>query len=72
MLERALILARGEWIETSHLPPYLRNPSAESSTKIVLPLGITAAAQMLIRVLGCARVLAMEPEHSNTRETGCS
>jgi DNA-binding NtrC family response regulator len=43
VLERALILARGEWIETSHLPPYLRNPSAESSTKIVLPLGITAA-----------------------------
>jgi DNA-binding NtrC family response regulator len=43
VLERALILARGEWIETSHLPPYLRSPSAESSTKIVLPLGITAA-----------------------------
>ena len=43
VIERALILARGEWIETPHLPPYLRNPSAESSTKIVLPLGITAA-----------------------------
>ena len=43
VMERALILARGEWIETFHLPPYLRNPSAESSTKIVLPLGITAA-----------------------------
>jgi DNA-binding NtrC family response regulator len=43
VMERALILSKGEWIEISHLPPYLRNPSAESSTKIVLPLGITAA-----------------------------
>src|SRR5437879_13400500 len=43
VMGRALILSRGEWIESFHLPPYLRNPSAESSTKIVLPLGITAA-----------------------------
>ena len=43
VMERALILSRGEWIETFHLPPYLRNPGTESSTKIVLPLGITAA-----------------------------
>ena len=42
-MERALILSKGEWIDTSHLPPYLRNPSAESSTKIVLSLGVTAA-----------------------------
>src|SRR5688572_5423346 len=43
VMERAMILSRGEWIETHHLPPYLRNPGTESSTKIVLPLGITAA-----------------------------
>jgi transcriptional regulator with PAS, ATPase and Fis domain len=43
VMERALILARGEWIETIHLPVDLRHPSPESSTKIVLPLGITAA-----------------------------
>src|SRR5215813_4213681 len=43
VMERALILSRSEWIETFHLPPYLRSPGAESSTKIVLPLGITAA-----------------------------
>jgi DNA-binding NtrC family response regulator len=43
VMERAVILARGEWIEIFHLPPYLRNPSIEPSTKIVLPLGITAA-----------------------------
>jgi two-component system response regulator HydG len=43
VMERALILSKGEWIESFHLPPYLRNPGTESSTKIVLPLGITAA-----------------------------
>lgn len=43
VMERALILARGEWIETFHLPPYLRSPEVAPSTKIVLPLGITAA-----------------------------
>ena len=43
VMERALILSKGEWIEAFHLPPYLRNPGAESSSKIVLPLGITAA-----------------------------
>jgi DNA-binding NtrC family response regulator len=43
VLERALIVCKGEWIEISHLPPYLRNPGAESSSKIFLPLGITAA-----------------------------
>jgi two-component system response regulator HydG len=43
VMERALILARGEWIETIHLPVDLRHPGPESSTKIVLPLGITAA-----------------------------
>jgi two-component system response regulator HydG len=43
VMERALIVCKGEWIEISHLPPYLRNPGAESSSKIFLPLGITAA-----------------------------
>jgi len=54
VMERALILARGEWIETFHLPPYLRNPGPESSTKIVLPLGITAAEaerELILRTL---------------------
>jgi len=54
VMERALILSRGEWIETFHLPPYLRNPTTESSTKIVLPLGITAAEaerELILRTL---------------------
>jgi DNA-binding NtrC family response regulator len=54
VMERALILAKGEWIEMSHLPPYLRNPGSESSSRIVLPLGITAAQaerELILRTL---------------------
>ena len=54
VMERAVILAKGEWIESHHLPPYLRNPAAESSTKIVLPVGITAAEaerELILRTL---------------------
>src|SRR6185437_10453864 len=43
VMERALILSKSEWIETFHLPPYLRGSGSEISTKIVLPVGITAA-----------------------------
>ena len=43
VVERAVILARGEWIEIAHLPPYLRNPEARPLAKIVLPAGVTAA-----------------------------
>jgi DNA-binding NtrC family response regulator len=43
VMERAVILARGDWIEASHLPPYVQNPGADSAAKIVLPMGVTAA-----------------------------
>ena len=43
VMERAVILSKGEWIETFHLPPYLRGSGGEISTKLVLPVGITAA-----------------------------
>jgi len=43
VVERAVILARGEWIEVAHLPPYLRNPESQPPAKIVLPAGVTAA-----------------------------
>src|SRR5262245_1707262 len=43
VMERAVILARGQWIESAHLPPYILNPGADSTAKIVLPLGVTAA-----------------------------
>jgi DNA-binding NtrC family response regulator len=43
VMERAVILARGAWVENSHLPPYLLNPNQDSATRIVLPMGVTAA-----------------------------
>jgi DNA-binding NtrC family response regulator len=52
VMERAVILAKGEWIETSHLPPYLRHP--ETAARIVLSPGATAAEtekELILRTL---------------------
>jgi DNA-binding NtrC family response regulator len=52
VMERAVILAKGEWIEPSHLPPYLRHP--EPTARIVLPPGATAAEmekELILRTL---------------------
>ena len=43
VLERAVILAKGEWIEISHLPPYLRADEERQGSQIVVPPGATAA-----------------------------
>lgn len=43
VIERAVILAKGEWIELSHLPPYLHGSEADREREIPLPLGVTAA-----------------------------
>ena len=44
ILERAVILAKGPWIEPSHLPAYvLDSPGSGAAPKIVLPAGVTAA-----------------------------
>jgi DNA-binding NtrC family response regulator len=43
VIERAVIVARGEWIEPSHLPPYVQDPTVDAGAKIILPVGITAA-----------------------------
>jgi DNA-binding NtrC family response regulator len=43
IMERAVILARGSWIESNHLPAYVTGPNAGSASKIVLPVGVTAA-----------------------------
>ena len=44
ILERAVILANGPWIEPSHLPAYvLSSPTSETGSKIALPLRVTAA-----------------------------
>jgi len=54
IMERAVILAKGEWIEPSHLPAYLINARVEVATKIVLPPGVTAAdaeRELILRTL---------------------
>jgi DNA-binding NtrC family response regulator len=43
VMERAVILARGRWIECNHLPAYIVTPQSGASTRIVLPFGVTAA-----------------------------
>jgi DNA-binding NtrC family response regulator len=43
VMERAVILARGRWIESSHLPAYVVTPATGATGKIVLPVGVTAA-----------------------------
>jgi DNA-binding NtrC family response regulator len=42
VIERAVILAQGEWIETCHIPPYILNPM-EADLPIVISSGMTAA-----------------------------
>jgi DNA-binding NtrC family response regulator len=54
IMERAVILAKGEWIEVSHLPAYLLNSRTEVAAKIVLPPGVTAAdaeKELILRTL---------------------
>ena len=54
VIERAVILAKGEWIEPQHLPPYLRSGDKETESKIVLPIGVTAAdseKELILRTL---------------------
>jgi DNA-binding NtrC family response regulator len=43
VMERAVVLARENWIETSHLPAYISNPAGSAGEKIVLPEGVTVA-----------------------------
>jgi DNA-binding NtrC family response regulator len=43
VLERAVILAKGEWIEVTHLPPYLRVEEDGRGVATTLPKGATVA-----------------------------
>jgi DNA-binding NtrC family response regulator len=42
VVERAIILARGEWIECCDIPPYILKPVEEES-RMTIPFGMTAA-----------------------------
>jgi DNA-binding NtrC family response regulator len=51
-IERSAIVARGTWIESHHLPPYIQNPTEEDF--LVLPPGIPTARvqkELILRVL---------------------
>jgi DNA-binding NtrC family response regulator len=58
IMERAVILTRGPWIEPSHLPAYVLNsPAAGSKSKLILPIGVTAAEaekELVLRTLRLA------------------
>jgi DNA-binding NtrC family response regulator len=54
VIERAVILARGGWIEPAHLPPYVTSGEADPASRIVLPPGATLAdaeKEVLMRTL---------------------
>ncbi len=51
VLERGVILAGRGWVEIVHLPPYIRKPSGNHRTEIVLPAGVTAAEAERILIL---------------------
>ncbi|MGH9339234.1 MAG: sigma-54-dependent transcriptional regulator [Acidobacteriota bacterium] len=43
IVERGVILAKGDWIEPSHLPPYIQDQEGETGGRIVLTVGMSAA-----------------------------
>jgi DNA-binding NtrC family response regulator len=55
VMERAVILAKGSWIEPSHLPAYILNLSApDAGSNPVFPKGVTAAEaekELILRTL---------------------
>ncbi|MCB1056261.1 MAG: sigma-54-dependent Fis family transcriptional regulator [Acidobacteria bacterium] len=51
VVERGAILARKGWLGVVHLPPYVRRPSTQARTRIVLPPGVTAQDAERILIL---------------------
>ncbi len=51
VMERAMILAREGWIESAHLPPFLRDGSIARGSRIVLPADVTAQEAERIVIL---------------------
>jgi DNA-binding NtrC family response regulator len=54
VMERAVILARGDWIESNHLPVYVLTPNTGAGARIVLPANVTAAEaekELILRTL---------------------
>ena len=55
VIERAVVLADGPWLETWHFPPYIRDPERLNSEKVVLKIGDTtvedAERELILRTL---------------------
>ena len=54
VIERAVILAKGDWVERSHLPAYVVNPRESPAGKIVLSVGVSfadAERELILRTL---------------------
>ena len=43
VIERGMVVAKGEWIGPSHLPPYVREPGTDAKVGVALPIGTTLA-----------------------------
>ena len=43
VIERSVVLVKGEWIQEKNLPPYVRDPVVRSE-KLVFPVGTTTVA----------------------------
>ncbi len=57
IIERAVILVRGKRIELAHLAPEIRSPGSDTSSKITLPVGVTAAEaekELILKTLALA------------------
>ncbi|MCZ6750293.1 MAG: sigma 54-interacting transcriptional regulator, partial [Acidobacteria bacterium] len=54
LMERAVILSKGRWIELAHLPAYVRNPADDPGLGITVPPGASAAEaekELILRTL---------------------
>jgi DNA-binding NtrC family response regulator len=55
VIERAVVLADGPWLETWHLPPYVREPEKLDTAKVVLKVGSTtvedAERELILKTL---------------------
>ena len=51
VIERAVILANRGWVQTVHLPPFIRDPSLNDRIGIVVPAGSTVAEAERLLIL---------------------
>jgi DNA-binding NtrC family response regulator len=52
VVERAVVLGSGDWVEPAHLPPYVREPGLERPERIVVPPGASLEEAERLLILG--------------------